>query len=129
MSQANLELVRANNDAYNARDLDAYLDTCAESVTFRSRFSAMDMRVYQGHADLRRYFGELDDVWSHYEMRLEELVAGGDRVAALCHLKAVGRESGLELEERPGVVFTVDDGQIVLIEAYPTQAEALAALD
>jgi hypothetical protein len=37
MSQANLELVRRNNDAYNARDLTAYLDTVAESVRFESR--------------------------------------------------------------------------------------------
>ena len=39
-----------------------------------------------------------------------------------------GRESDLHLEERPGVVFTVADGEIVQIDAYPTQAEALAAV-
>ena len=35
MSQENLEIVRRNNDAYNRRDLGAYLDTVAETVTFR----------------------------------------------------------------------------------------------
>ena len=48
MSQANLEIVQRNNDAYNARDLTAYLDTLAESVTFESRFSAMDRDIYRG---------------------------------------------------------------------------------
>jgi hypothetical protein len=52
MSQANLEVVRRNNDAYNARDLTAY----------------------------------------------------------------------------PGVVFTLEAGRIVQIDAYPTQAEALEAV-
>jgi ketosteroid isomerase-like protein len=128
MSQANLELVRRCNEAYNARDLAAYLDTVAESVTFRSRFSAMDRVVYQGHDALRRYFGELDEVWSRYEMSLQRMVPKGDRVAALFHLYAVGRESDLRLEERPGVVFTIEEGKIVQIDAFPTQAEALEAI-
>ena len=128
MSQANLEVVRRNNDAYNARDLTAYLATVAESVTFQSRFSAMDRVVYRGHDDLRRYFAELDEVWSRYEMCLERMVSVGDRVAALFHLYAVGRESDLQLEERPGVVFTLEASRIVQIDAYPTQADALEAV-
>jgi ketosteroid isomerase-like protein len=95
MSRANLELVRRNNDAYNARDLAGYLDTVAESVRFESRFSAMDSVIYRGHDDLRRYFAELDEVWSRYEMRLERMIPVDDRVAALFHLMAVGRESDL----------------------------------
>jgi ketosteroid isomerase-like protein len=128
MSQANLELVRRNNDAYNARDLTAYLDTVAESVRFESRFSAMDRVVYRGHADLRRYFTELDEVWSRYEMQLERMVPVGGRVVALLHLYAIGRESDVQLEERPGVVFTIAVGKIVQIEAYPRQAPALEAV-
>src|SRR5215207_7288546 len=46
----------------------------AESVTFRSRFSAMDRLVYRGHCAARRYFAELDEVWSRYEMRLQRMV-------------------------------------------------------
>jgi ketosteroid isomerase-like protein len=128
MSQENVEIVRRNNDAYNRRDLDAYFDTVAETVTFRSRFSAMDRRVYRGRDDLRRYFAELDEVWSRYEMNLERLVAVGTRVAGLFHLHAVGRESGLQLEEHPGVVFRLEAGKVVQIDAYPTQAEALEAV-
>jgi ketosteroid isomerase-like protein len=125
MSQENLELVRRNNDAYNARDLSAVLDTLSESVTFRSRFSAMDSRSYRGHEDMRRYFVDLEEAWSRYEMRLERMVEHGPQVVGLFHLYAVGRESGVEVEEEPGVVFTVEAGKVVAIDAFPTQAEAL----
>ncbi len=64
-----MEVVRRTMDTYNTRDLAAYLDTLSESVRFQSGFSAMD-RVYRGHDDLRRYFAELDEVWSRYEMRM-----------------------------------------------------------
>jgi ketosteroid isomerase-like protein len=129
MSQENVEVVRRNNDAYNRRDLDAYLDTVAESVRFKSRFSAMDDRTYLGHDDLRRYFIELDEVWSRYEMSLQRLVPVGAQVVGLFHLYAVGRESDLELEEYPAVVFTLQAGKIVQIDAYATQAEALEAVE
>ena len=126
MSQENVEVVRRTMDAYNTRDLPAYFDMLSESVRFRSRFSAMG-RVYRGHGDLRRYFAELDEVWSRYEMRVLRLVPAGRQVAALCHPYAVGRE-------RPAggggfrVVFTVEVGKIVRIDAYPTHAEALEAV-
>jgi ketosteroid isomerase-like protein len=77
MSQENLELVRRNNDAYNARDLARYLDTVSESVAFSSRFSAMDRRIYRGHDDLRAYFAELDEVWSRLASRRRRPAARG----------------------------------------------------
>jgi ketosteroid isomerase-like protein len=128
VSQDNVEIVQRNNDAYNRRDLDAYLDTVSEVVQFHSRFSAMDRRVYRGHDDLRRYFAELDEVWSRYEMKLERAIPVGPRVAGLFQVSAVGRESAVEMEEHPGVVFTLEAGKIVQIDAYATQAEALEAV-
>jgi ketosteroid isomerase-like protein len=126
MSQENVEAVRRTMDAYNTRDLRAYFDMLSESVRFRSRFSAMG-RVYRGHDEVRRYFAELDEVWSRYEMRVLRLVPAGRQVAALCHLYAVGRESDLQVEEDSGIVFTVEAGKIVRIDAYPTHAETLQA--
>jgi ketosteroid isomerase-like protein len=127
MSEENVEVVRRTMDAYNTRDLPAYFDMISESVRFRSRFSAMG-RVYRGHDDLRRYFAELDEVWSRYEMRVLRLVPAGRQVAALCHLYAVGRESDLQVEENSAIVFTLEAGKIVRIDAYPTHAEALDAV-
>jgi hypothetical protein len=42
MSQENLEIVRRAMDAYNARDLTAYLSVISDSVRFRSRLIAID---------------------------------------------------------------------------------------
>jgi ketosteroid isomerase-like protein len=60
-------------------------------------------------------------------MKLQRLIAVGSQVAGLFDLYAVGRESDLQLEEHPGVVFTLQAGRIVQIDAYATQAEALEA--
>ncbi len=38
-----------------------------------------------------------------------------------------GRESDLQVEENSAIVFTLEGGKIVRIDAYPTHAEALDA--
>ena len=126
MSQENVEAVRRTMDAYNTRDLPAYFDMLSESVFFIHVLTYL-CRVYRGHDEVRRYFAELDEVWSRYEMRVLRLVPAGPQVAALCHLYAVGRESDLQVEEDSGIVFTVNAGKIVRIDAYPSHAEALEA--
>jgi hypothetical protein len=55
----------------------------------------------------------------------KRLVPAGRQVAALCHLYAVGRESDRQVQEDSAVVFTLEAGEIVGIDAYPTHAEAL----
>jgi uncharacterized protein len=127
VSQPNIDLVRRNHDAYNRRDLETYLDTVAPDVVFQSRFSGLNQRVYRGHDGVRRYFEELDEIWSSYEMRLERVLEVGDLVIALFQLQAVGRESGLELQEQSGVVFTLADGKVVAIDAFASHADALDA--
>jgi hypothetical protein len=37
-------------------------------------------------------------------------------------------EENIELDEEPGVVFTIEAGKVVAVEAYPTRAEALEAV-
>jgi ketosteroid isomerase-like protein len=127
MSQENLEIVQRTMDAYNARDLTTYFAAISESIRFQSRFSAIDV-IYNSHADMRRYFANLEEVWARYEMQVERMVPAGARVAVLCHLYAVGRDSDLQLEEYPGVLFTLEAGTIVQIDSYQTHAETLAAL-
>ena len=90
-------------------------------------FHLVDPRSGDATWAMQQYFAELDEVWSRYEMRVQRLVPAGRQVAALCHLYAVGRESDLQVEEDSAVVFTVEAGKIVQIDAYPTHAEALEA--
>jgi ketosteroid isomerase-like protein len=126
--EQDVDLVRRNNEADNARDVDAYLATVSESVVFRSRFSAMDQSILRGHDDLRRYFTELDEVWARYEMSLVRTRTADEHVVGLFELSAVGRGSDVRVQEKPGVVFTVETGRIVQIDAFPTHAEALEAV-
>ena len=83
----------------------------------RERWEALQFERIQGEWRSYREFNRMFRASARYAQEHPEEV-----------FPAVGRESNLRLEERPGVVFTVEAGKIVQIDAYPTQAEALAAI-
>jgi ketosteroid isomerase-like protein len=65
--------------------------------------------------------------WSSFELDLERLVDGGDRVVALMRLHAIGAASGVELERGDALVYTFRDGQVVRIDYFNSHAQGLEA--
>lgn len=128
MSEENVDVVRRNIEAYNARDIDAYVDTVAESLVFHSTFGGIEGRTYRGHAGARQYFRDLADAWRDYSLLADDYVgAGDDVVVGLFRVVADAHRSGIHLERRLGVIYTVRDGKIVGIDSYTTREEALRA--
>jgi ketosteroid isomerase-like protein len=129
MSQENVEVVRRNIDAYNRRDIEAYVATVAPGLVFHSTFGGVEGRTYTGHAGARQYFEDLREAWADYRLEVEEFVdAGGDKVIGLFHVVAEGELSGIKLERRLGVVYTVRGGTITEIDSYTTRTAALEAV-
>ena len=63
MSQKNVELHRRAIEAFNARDLEAYIAYVDPSVEFYSVFAAVGGGAYHGHDGVRRWFRDLQDAW------------------------------------------------------------------
>ena len=129
MSQKNVEIVRRNLDAFNRRDIDGYIATIADDFVLHSQFAGVEARAYQGHEDVPHYFNDLAEAWHLYRAEPLDLVEGrDDRVACQLVTRAQAERSGIEVTKRIGAVFTVQDGKIVGIDAYPTRSEALEAV-
>ena len=58
----------------------------------------------------------------------EEIVDAGDRVVVMVHHSGRGRTSGIEVDQRYAMVWTVRDGRVMRMDLYPTRAEALEAV-
>jgi ketosteroid isomerase-like protein len=82
-------------------------------------------RGREGFADFFRVWTEDFDEWS---LRLERLAdAGEDRVVALLHQWATGKESGVPVEVHFGQISELKGGQIVRIRNIQDPSEALEA--
>jgi ketosteroid isomerase-like protein len=65
--------------------------------------------------------------WASYEVDLEELVDGGERVLALVTLRGQTAHDRVRIEQPGAAVFTVRDGKITRVEFHLDRREALAA--
>ncbi len=77
MSQDNVEVARRAFDAFNRRDLDAFLALMDEEVEVGSRQVAIE-GGYHGHQGVRRWWTDLLAAFPDYTAEVEELRDLGD---------------------------------------------------
>jgi ketosteroid isomerase-like protein len=128
MSQESLEVVRRAHHALNGGDVDALVGLC--DVEFRLDMSdrVFNPDVYDGHEGIRRFYAEVREVWARYVWDPEELMEAGDHVVALLRSSGKGRGSGVEVERRTAMVWTVREGRATAVRFFRDRNEALEAV-
>ena len=83
--------------------------------------------IYRGREGVRRYWMEVEDVWSSASYEVLEVRPVGERgVIALLRSHLEGVHSRLEFEVEVGLVFWMRDGLIAGGRTFLTHAEAEA---
>jgi ketosteroid isomerase-like protein len=124
VSQENVDKTRAYIEAYNRRDFDTALCDCDPDVEWvLPEHQSSDSGV--GHFQIRRFWEGLDETFEELQLRPQEYVDGGDRVAV--RLRHYGRsKSGIEMDtELYHQVTTFRDGVIVRLQYVESWPEAL----
>ena len=125
MARDEVELVRGIFDALRSRD-PAGLAALSEDVDFVNHAGPESA---SGRERVAEWFESASAALRRYELEPTRLLsAGGGRVVAEVREMQVGLSSGIASERVAGSVFTVRDGQISRIEAFPTAHEALVAV-
>jgi ketosteroid isomerase-like protein len=128
MSQENVRVVREALAALVREDMQAAvadLDPDAEIYDF----DIPDADVYRGPDGFLKWVGVWGESWESWRFEgLEVLPAGEDRVVALFRMIVKGRGSGVEIDRRDGVAYTLRSGKVVRMEYYNDQQRALAAV-
>ncbi len=128
MSPGNVEIVRRVFDAFNRRDVAAFLELLDPDVEWVPILAVLEGRVYRGHADVRRWIEDLATDWELFEVHPEELDDLGDRVLVSGHWRARGRASGVELDNQPGTwLYEIRGGKVVSMLTFTDRDEALEA--
>jgi ketosteroid isomerase-like protein len=127
MSQENVEVVRRNIEAFNGRDLRAWLATFrSDGEMDWSRARGPLKGVYRGHGELEAFWkGWLTFDWG--ELETYDIAEAGSEVVVPNTATFRGRE-GIEVVARSAFVFTVENGQIVRQQLFQERAEALEAV-
>ena len=129
MSQENLELTYRAFDAFNRRDLDAFLALMDDDVEVVPRIGAVEgERSYRGHDGVRLWWNNLLDVFPDWNAEAAEMRDFGDFTMAPVRVRGHGGESGVPFDQVICQVGEWRNGKLVRFSSHDGEAEALEAV-
>ena len=94
MSQENVERVHRVYDAFNRRDLDAFLGLMDPEVEFTTPLIQMEGdRQYRGHEGVRTWWGDVLGIFPDFSLEALEVRDLGDLVIVAGHSRGHGVDS------------------------------------
>ena len=125
MSKENVELYRQGIDAFNRRDLGAFLALAHPDVVGISRVLEIEGGPYQGHGGAKKWWTTLLDVFPDFTIDVVSVRGAGDlTVSGLCN-QAHGEGGAAPLDEFVWQVCEWRNGQVVRWQIFETEQEAL----
>jgi ketosteroid isomerase-like protein len=120
--KGNVEVVREMLADYLRGDYDAALPAFAEDVEVVTA-----LEHFHGPAGVVSEARRWEEIWSDYRFDVEDLIGAGDKVVLLYHQVGRAKESGIDVEERAGWVYTLREGKITRVEMFQDRETALRA--
>ena len=114
MSQENVEAFTRAVEAYNRRDVDAFIAVFDPAVEWRPLTQVVfgeQSTVYRGHEGVRKFMREVDEALSEVQIEDLDIKDLGERIVVIGHLRARGRASGAETESPIGWVVEFTGGR------------------
>src|SRR6516164_1764554 len=113
MSQANVQVVLDLSKANESRDWDALFAAYAPDIEWEDTSGLWgDWGVARGHEDLRQAWRQWLEIFGDVSWRLDaDPLDAGDHVVATYRVHARGRASGVEVDQRITLIWTVRDGK------------------
>lgn len=121
--------MRALIDAFNVRDIDAFLERVHPDAEWHPIKGKLEGTVYRGHDGVRRFLAELAEDYTEVRLESPAISERGDQVVVFGRYRARGVASGVEVDWSLSQVADFRDGKIVRLEAYSDADEALGASD
>jgi ketosteroid isomerase-like protein len=128
MSQENVDLAYRAYDAFNRRDLDAFLACMDPEVEFTTRFMQMENKAYdRGHSGIRDWWRDTFAVFPDYRAEILEVRDLGDAGIAALRVRGHGADSGAPFDEWLWGALKLRNGKVIWWSIFGSEAEALEA--
>jgi hypothetical protein len=116
-AKANAALIKNAYDAFSRGDIPGAMAAFAEDIFWHVPGRGPLSRDYRGHAEVLGFFGHFMDLsGGTFRLRVDDVLATGDRVVVLCTESA---QRGGRSWTAPQVhVWTVKDGKATMFREY-----------
>ena len=129
MSQENVELVRRLNDVFNERSFVENADLFDPDMVWdMSRMGLPDTASVTGRFGLIEFLNTWTESFTSEHIDAEDIVDRGDQVLVMVRHSARGMTSGIDIDQRFAMVWTLRNGRAARMDMYLTRDEALASM-
>ena len=128
MSQENVDLLQRAMEHFMRTGEPAW-DLIHPDVEVHDH-DILDAGNYRGHAGYAKWLEDWGAAWDSFKVEPGRYTDAGDKVVVELKVRATGGGSGIELERRDAIVFTIADGLTVRLDYFndPDQAQRAAGL-
>ena len=126
MSQSNVDAVRSTFEAFQTRDLDAFLNCFDPDVEYRSLVLEVE-GTYRGRDGMRRWWDGLLEVFPDWNPQIVDSREVGRCVVSRVRAEGRGTGSGISRDKDIWHVAEVRDGRLSWSVFLRTENEALEA--
>jgi ketosteroid isomerase-like protein len=124
MSSENVKRLEAIYREWARGNFRAGQELLAPDVTFVTFTGEGDSLTYHGPAGVAEWMHEFLGIWRDLRVEANEFLEADDRVLALYHQHAEGRQSGVKVEMPVFAVWTFREGRVVGLHWLRDRAEA-----
>jgi ketosteroid isomerase-like protein len=128
VSQENVEIVRAVNDAFNRLDPAAALRWVDPEIEIESHTAVGIRGAFRGRDAALKLLATFWESFDRPNAEIDECVAVEDHVVIDFRLFGRGKSSGIAVDMHQGQVITFRAGKVVRWRIFETFAEALKAV-
>jgi ketosteroid isomerase-like protein len=128
MSQENIERAYRGYDAFNRRDLCAFLGLADPEVDLTTRFGPMEGQPqYHGHDGVREWWEDVLGIFPDLSIEVLEVRDLGDLMLAALRVRGHGVDSDVPFGETVWAAGEWRDGKAIWWQFFHTEEEALEA--
>ena len=128
MSQESIEVLERIRDAFNRRDLPAFLSCCDPDIEVVSDSALIGAPTYCGHAGMEQFFRDMAVAWEELRGDIHDVEAlGNDTFVVISESAGRGKTSGAPFTIDSASHVTLRHGKLARWEFFASKEDAIKA--
>jgi ketosteroid isomerase-like protein len=129
VTRSNADVVKDVYAAWARQDYDVFPRVAHPEIEMDFTDRVLNPDTYRGYDGLRRFIGEVAELWEWMVMDIERVIERGDEVLVVVRVRLRGKGSGVELESVIAQRWRLRDGKIVHMKLRQDAEAALAEFE